>query len=99
MPTVLCIGGNARSREMLSRICRRLEHLDLVVTDSVGEGRLLAISLGPSLILLDVQLPARDVHDLLVYLGHASLTAAVPLAVLSGSEEHWSSQLCGSGIA
>jgi DNA-binding response OmpR family regulator len=95
---VLCIGGDARCREMLMRICRRLEHVHLVVTDKVGEGRLLAVSLAPSLILLDAQLPACDAHDLLVYLGRASITAATPLAVLLGSEENWPAQLCRSGI-
>jgi DNA-binding response OmpR family regulator len=84
---------------MLMRICRRLEHVHLVVTDKVGEGRLLAVSLSPSLILLDAQLPACDAHDLLVYLGRASLTAATPLAVLLGSEKNLSPQLCGPGIA
>jgi CheY-like chemotaxis protein len=98
-PTVLCIGGDARCREMLLRICRRLEHVHLVVTDRIGEGRLLAVSLTPSLILLDAQLPACEARELLAYLGRASLTAATPLAVLLGSEESWSIRLCRSKIA
>lgn len=81
---------------MILRISRRLEHVRLMVTDTVGEGCLWAVSLAPRLILLDAQLPARDAHDLLVYLERSSRTASLPLAVLSGSEEHWTAQLCGS---
>jgi CheY-like chemotaxis protein len=84
---------------MLLRICRRLEYLQLVVTDTVGEGCLLAVSLSPSLILLDAQLAACDAHDLLTYLGRSSITAGLPLAVLSGSEQYWTARLCVSGIA
>jgi CheY-like chemotaxis protein len=85
--TVLCIGSGARYRVMLSRISERLESVHLVVTDTAREGRLLAVALAPSLILLDAQLPVGDAHDLVVYLGRASLTAAMPLAVLRGSED------------
>jgi DNA-binding response OmpR family regulator len=91
---VLCIGGDAGYRVMLSRIAQRLESVRLVVTDSTREGRLLAVALSPSLILFDAQLPAGDAHDLLIYLGRASLTATMPLAVLRGSEdEHMDSLL------
>jgi hypothetical protein len=72
---------------MLSRIIRRLEHVRLVVADTVREGRLLAVSLTPELILFDAQLSVEDARELLGYLGRASFTAAMPLAVLPGDED------------
>jgi hypothetical protein len=87
LPTVLFISGDAKSRRMLSRIAQHLENMHLVMTDSVREGRLLAVSLRPRLILLDAQLSAVDANELLVYLGRSSFTSTMPLAVLPGSED------------
>lgn len=84
--TVLFIGGDAKCSITLARITRLLESVDLVVAEDVREARLLAVSLAPSLILLDTQIRASDAHELLAYLGRAAMTARMPLAVSSGSE-------------
>jgi DNA-binding response OmpR family regulator len=70
---------------VLLRIARRLEGVQLVVTGSGREGRELASSLSPHLIVLDTQLTDGAVHDLLVHLVRRAGSAASALVVLSGS--------------
>ncbi len=84
--TILYIGGDPDCRIVLLRILRRLENTQLVVAGTGREGRLLAFSSTPSLILLDTQLSDCDAVDLMGYFGRATLGATVPLAVLSGNE-------------
>jgi len=85
--TILYIGADPDCRVVLSRIVRRFAHVHLVVTQTGREGRLLAVSLTPSVIVLDAQLPACGAHDLLSYLARSALTAAIPLAIVSGDED------------
>jgi len=72
---------------VLTRIVRRLDHVHLVATHTGREGRLLAVSLTPSVIVLDAQLPACGAHDLLSYLARSAFTAAIPLAIVSRNED------------
>ncbi len=84
--TVLYIGGDPACRIVIARIVRRLDNVHLVVTDTGREGRLLAFSLTPSLILLDAHLSDCDARDLLVYLARVAVPATMPVAILSGTE-------------
>jgi DNA-binding response OmpR family regulator len=82
----LYIGGDAGCRIVLSRIVRQFDDLHLTVSETGREGRLRAVSLAPSLILLDDALADCDAHDLMIYLARTTLRATVPVAVISGSE-------------
>ena len=84
--TILYIGVDPDCRIVLTRIVRRMAGVHLAVTCTGREGRLLAVSLTPGLILLDTHLPACDAHELLVYLGRSAFTSTIPLAVVSGDE-------------
>jgi DNA-binding response OmpR family regulator len=84
--TVLYIGGDPECRIVLSRIVRQVDDLHLTVSDTGREGRLRAVSLAPSLILLDDVLSDCDAHDLMIYLARTTLRATVPIAVISGGE-------------
>jgi DNA-binding response OmpR family regulator len=83
--TVLYIGGDHECRIVLARIGRRLEGVQLVATDSWREGRALASSLSPHLIVLDTQVTDCATYDLLVDFVHSGRTVVSPLAVLSGT--------------
>ena len=85
--TILYIGVDPDCRIVLTRIVRRFAHVHLVATQTGREGRLLAVSLTPSVIVLDAQLPACGAHDLLSYLARSAFTAAIPLAIVSGNED------------
>jgi len=69
-----------------SRVVQRFDRVDLVIADNGRKGRLLVVSLTPSLIFLDAQLSNNEADDFVLYLGRSSLTAAIPLAVLSNNE-------------
>jgi len=58
-----------------------------LVTHTGREGRLWAASLMPNLILLDVQMSSCDAFEILVDLGRAPTTGAIPVGVLSGDQE------------
>jgi DNA-binding response OmpR family regulator len=84
--TILYIGEDAECRIILSGIVRQFDDLHLTVSDTGREGRLRAVSLAPSLILLDEALSDCDAHDLMIDLARTTLRATVPVAVISGSE-------------
>jgi len=85
--TILYIGADPDCRVVLSRIVRRLDRVHLVATQTGREGRLLAVSCTPNLIVLDAQLPACGAHNLLSYLARSAFTAAIPLVIVSGNED------------
>jgi len=84
--TILYIGVDPDCLVVLGHIVRRMGGVHLIVARTGREGRLLAVSRAPSLILLDAQLAACDAQDFVLYLGRSIFTATIPLAVVSGRE-------------
>ena len=84
--TILYVGAEPECRTVFSRVVRRFDRVDLVVAENGREGRLLVFALTPRLIVFDAQLPNSDADDFVLYLGRSSLTAVIPLAVVSSNE-------------
>jgi PleD family two-component response regulator len=83
---ILYFSGDADCRIAFSRIARRWQGIDLVVTSDRARCRRIALTVKPRLILADDHLPDCDAHALVVELQRSARTARIPVVVLSSDD-------------
>jgi DNA-binding response OmpR family regulator len=84
---ILYFSGDADCRIAFSRIAKRWQGIDLVVTSDRARCRRIALSVKPLLILLDDHLPDCDAQALVVELRQSVRTARIPVVVLSADDD------------
>jgi len=82
MPKILLVEDNELNRQMLTRRLQRL-HYDVVVALDAEDGRSLASSERPDLILMDIGLPGMDGLQLTQLLKADPATKQIPIIVLT----------------
>jgi signal transduction histidine kinase/CHASE3 domain sensor protein/ActR/RegA family two-component response regulator len=87
-PTVLCIEDNPSNLQLIERILACRPEIRLLTALHGLAGIKLAQQHIPSLILLDVHLPDIDGKEVLLQLKADSLTAAIPVIVVSADATH-----------
>jgi two-component system, cell cycle response regulator DivK len=82
MPRILLVEDNEMNRDMLSRRLARKEYEVLVAVDG-KEGVVMAGSVAPDLILMDMSLPVMDGWEATRQLKASSETKAIPIIALT----------------
>jgi two-component system, cell cycle response regulator DivK len=82
MPRILVVEDNDMNRDMLSRRLARKKYEVLVAVDG-GEGVVIARSVAPDLILMDMSLPVVDGWEATRQLKASSETKAIPIIALT----------------
>jgi two-component system cell cycle response regulator DivK len=82
MPRILVVEDNEMNRDMLSRRLARKKYEVLVAVDG-GEGVVIARSVAPDLILMDMSLPVVDGWEATRQLKASSETKAIPIIALT----------------
>jgi two-component system, cell cycle response regulator DivK len=82
MPRVLLVEDNEMNRDMLSRRLARKEYEVLVAVDG-KEGVVMAGSVAPDLILMDMSLPVMDGWEATRQLKASPETKAIPIIALT----------------
>jgi PAS domain S-box-containing protein len=80
---VLCIDDNEVNLELLRAMLGRMPGLQLSTYSRPAEGLAAALAQPPDLVLLDIQMPLMDGHEVLRRLKADARTAAVPVVALS----------------
>ena len=82
MPRILVVEDNEMNRDMLSRRLARKKYEVLVAVDG-GEGVVMARSVAPDLILMDMSLPVMDGWEATRRLKASPETKAIPIIALT----------------
>ena len=82
MPRILLVEDNEMNRDMLSRRLARKKYEVLVAVDG-KEGVVMAGSVAPDLILMDMSLPVMDGWEATRQLKASSETKAIPIIALT----------------
>jgi two-component system cell cycle response regulator DivK len=82
MPRILVVEDNDMNRDMLSRRLARKKYEVLVAVDG-GEGVVIARSVAPDLILMDMSLPVVDGWEATRQLKASPETKAIPIIALT----------------
>lgn len=83
--TVLYVEDNAANLELVDELLRRRGNVTLVSATDGLDGVRLAISLQPTIILMDIKLPGMNGGDALQVLRQDPATAHIPIIALSSN--------------
>ena len=88
MSTILLVEDNEMNRDMLTRRLQRKGYEMMTAVDGEQVEVVLAVSL-PDLILMDINLPGKDGHEITRELKSDPRTAAIPVIALTGIYFVW----------
>jgi CheY-like chemotaxis protein len=96
---LLYIEDDESNVALVEALLRRRPQIELHVATNGHDGVKAAIDLRPGLILLDNRLPDTTGSEILQELASSSVTAAIPVVILSGDSDEVIDELLASGAA